>query len=67
MAIAFQIAVKARSSDSKHLRSAQAVSLTQLKHSLDMQLAHLVERQRPPVIALVSLRTAALQVLWQVR
>src|SRR5256885_14029941 len=47
--IAFQIAVQAGPANPQNLRRAQAVSLADFKHALNMLRADFVQRQRPPV------------------
>jgi hypothetical protein len=57
----FQIAVQAGPANSQDLRGAQAIPLAHIQNAPDVYLAHLLERQRTPLVTLRGSRPAMLQ------
>src|SRR6266849_434685 len=62
-AVTLQVAIQTGSPDSQKLRRPQPVALAHLQHALNVHLAHLVERQRFPVVAFEGTRIPLLQLL----
>src|SRR5882762_1878635 len=64
--ILFQVAIQAGPANAQYLRGAQAISLAHVEDSMDVRIAHLVERQRTPLISLGGARATVLQTFRQI-
>jgi hypothetical protein len=66
IAIALQVAIQAGAPNPKDLRGPQPIPLAHLKHSLDVQLADIIQGQRFPLIVSHRTRSWMLEVLRQI-
>src|SRR5712671_2015436 len=66
LGIFFQVAIQAGPADAQYLCGAQAISLAHIEDSMDVRVAHLIERQRTPLISLGGARPAVLQTFRQI-
>src|ERR1700730_8830791 len=65
--IILQIPVQACAPNTQNLRGPQAISLAQIENPMDVYLAHLLQGQRTPLVALCRARPPMLQTFRQIR